>query len=552
MSAAENPGAATGGHGFFTGISKEIDLQDFEQGNDVSRLLVKNLTDYGIFMADTSGTIQSWNPGIERILGYTETEFVGRHLSIMFTAGDIAQCIPQKELEQAVAMQRVEHLRWQVKKDGSRFLSEGVTAPVKNDAGELIGVMQIFRDIGGHRKEQGELLHAQNETERQKRLYEAITGSTLDLMYVFDLNYRFIYANEALLKMWGLTWESSIGKSLLEIGYEPWHAEMHEREIDEVVASKKPIRGEVSFPHATLGRRMYDYLLVPVINGHGEVEAVAGTTRDITELKRAQEALQQSGEKLEALVEERTRELHRSNRDLQQFAHVASHDLKEPIRKISTFARRLEDEFAETWPSTARTYLEKIKLASSRMFSMIEGVLLYSSLNAMEQQSEKVNMMTLLQNIQTDLEVPVQQKNAVINVGPLPDVAGAPVLLYQLFYNLINNSLKFARTELDPVITVSAVDDPSFADGNGVGYVRISVKDNGIGFDSEHAEKIFEPFSRLYPKDKYEGTGLGLALCKNIAEKHGGSIYADGSADGATIHVLLPKFSENDEQASAG
>lgn len=126
----------------------------------------------------------------------------------------------------------------------------------------------------------------------EMRLYEALISNTPDLVYAFDLNYRFTFANRALLRMWGRTLEDSVGKSLIEIGYEPWHAEMHEREIDQVIATKEAIRGEVGFPHASLGWRVYDYIFSPVLNEDGEVEWIAGTTRDITEMKRAKDHLQ--------------------------------------------------------------------------------------------------------------------------------------------------------------------------------------------------------------------------------------------------------------------
>ncbi len=131
-----------------------------------------------------------------------------------------------------------------------------------------------------------------NRSDMEFRLYEALISNTPDLIYAFDLDYRFTFANRALLEMWGRTLADSVGKGLLEIGYEPWHAEMHEREIDQVVATRKPIRGEVGFAHATLGWRIYDYIFSPVLNAEGEVEWIAGATRDITELKRAQEHLQ--------------------------------------------------------------------------------------------------------------------------------------------------------------------------------------------------------------------------------------------------------------------
>jgi PAS domain S-box-containing protein len=163
--------------------------------------------------------------------------------------------------------------------------------------GKIKGVMSVGVEVT-------EKILAQNKIEESKRLYETITQNTPDLIYVFDLNARFIYANEALLTMWGSNWEQSIGKSLLEIGYEPWHAEMHEREISEIKATKKSIRGEVSFPHATLGKRIYDYILVPVIDQHGNVEAIAGTTRDITQQNETRKQIEESEKRFRDMVEQ--------------------------------------------------------------------------------------------------------------------------------------------------------------------------------------------------------------------------------------------------------
>eukprot|EP01089_Gocevia_fonbrunei_P014757 TRINITY_DN4121_c0_g1_i3.p1 TRINITY_DN4121_c0_g1~~TRINITY_DN4121_c0_g1_i3.p1 ORF type:complete len:1328 (-),score=248.00 TRINITY_DN4121_c0_g1_i3:2950-6933(-) len=168
--------------------------------------------------------------------------------------------------------------------------------PLKEDDGKISGVIAVATEVT-------EKVETRRTIEERKRLYEAITQNTPDLFYVFDLNYRFTYVNEALLKMWGRTWEESIGRGMLELGYEPWHADMHEREIDQVIATKKPIRGEVSFPHANLGRRIYDYIFVPVINEKGEVEAVTGTTRDISDIKNAQEDLKKSEEQFSTLAD---------------------------------------------------------------------------------------------------------------------------------------------------------------------------------------------------------------------------------------------------------
>jgi PAS domain S-box-containing protein len=526
------------------------------------------------------------------------------------------------------------------------------------------------QDITAQKQAEENLKNALDVAEKQKRLYDSITNNTPDLVYVFDLNYRFTYANKALLTMWGKSAEDAIGRGLRENGYEEWHALMHEREIDQIVASKISIRGTVSFPHAELGSRIYDYILVPVLNEYGEVEAVAGTTRDITEIKRAEDRILLSetrfrgmvdqtpaptliligedlvvaqinqsmlkmigqteeiigvplltvmpelkgsyiwsevlkvynegvpfdqrevlvthkrtgemrdyyyniayrplweegkiigmiqvaidvteqvlarlkieesetrykilSETLEQQVADRTTELQRSNEDLQQFAHVASHDLKEPVRKIKTFAGRLEQHLADKLDDAAIRFIERINVATDRMFTMIDGVLAYSTTNAAPQKSELVNLNEVVKNIEGDLEVALQRTGGNINYQNLPVVEGAEVLLYQLFYNLINNSIKFARRGIPPAINISSgVKDEGFAE--------ITLEDNGIGFNPNHAEKIFETFTRLNPKDEYEGTGLGLSLCKKIAERHGGTITATGSVRaGAKFIITLP------------
>jgi PAS domain S-box-containing protein len=175
----------------------------------------------------------------------------------------------------------------------------------RRDANDKVdGVLAFVFEVTGMIHVQHDLQEAREQSEQQKRVYETIASGTPDLMYVFGLDYRFTYANSALLSMWGKTWDNAVGKSLLENGYEPWHAEMHEREIDQIKLTKKPIRGEVSFPHATLGTRVYDYILTPVVNEQGELEAVAGTTRDITERKQWEQALAKSSEELQAINEE--------------------------------------------------------------------------------------------------------------------------------------------------------------------------------------------------------------------------------------------------------
>lgn len=241
---------------------------------------------------------------------------------------------------------------------------------------------------------------------------------------------------------------------------------------------------------------------------------------------------------LEKSVRERTLELQRSNDDLQQFAHVASHDLKEPIRKIKTFSHRLRDEYQTLLGDKGNTFVGKIIQSTDRMYSMINGVLNYSAMSSTAGTMEIVDLNSVISSIQTDLEILIHDKKATIIFHDLPLIKGIPDLLYQLFYNLINNSLKFSKENVPSEIEITS----NQVEANGIRYAEIVLTDNGIGFEADHAEQIFVTFFRLNSKDKYEGTGLGLALCKKIVERHGGLIYARGQKDrGAQFVILLPE-----------
>jgi light-regulated signal transduction histidine kinase (bacteriophytochrome) len=240
---------------------------------------------------------------------------------------------------------------------------------------------------------------------------------------------------------------------------------------------------------------------------------------------------------LDQLVKDRTKDLERSNEDLQQFAHVASHDLKEPLRKIKMYTSRLEENYANILPTKARDFLTQVTGASTRMQMMIDGVLSFSTINSTKERIEKVDLNTILKDVKNDLEFIIAQKKATLIIDKLPEIEGAGILLYQLFYNLVSNSLKFSKPNVAPLIKINS----SVVKMEEKEYAKISVWDNGIGFDQQFAEQIFTTFARLHPKDVYEGTGLGLSLCKKIAERHGGAIIATGiENDGATFTIILP------------
>jgi len=272
-------------------------------------------------------------------------------------------------------------------------------------------------------------------------------------------------------------------------------------------------------------------------NENGVATTLLGVVQDITEQK-------QFTEQLTELVDRRTRDLQRSNEDLMQFAHVVSHDLKEPVRKIKMFSGVLKDEFGSSLEKKGNTYIDKVRNATDRMFSLIDGVLAYSTVNSSGYPTSKIDLNEAVENIKADLELVIHEKKAILIRDELPEIEGAPILINQLFYNLINNALKFSKATEPPRVTILF----SVYSKDNADWIEIIVRDNGIGIDPKESHKIFEAFNRLNSKDKYEGTGLGLALCKKIVERHHGSIEVKGKIDEGTDFIVnLPMIQTSAE-----
>ncbi len=222
-----------------------------------------------------------------------------------------------------------------------------------------------------------------------------------------------------------------------------------------------------------------------------------------------------------------------SNRSLQSFAYIASHDLQEPLRKISTFTNMLYKSHEHNWDEQSKQYADKVVSASSRMKALIDDVLTLSTLSE-EAELDSVSLNEPIKEALEDLELNIKEKDAQLTIGNLPEVNGNSGYLKQLFYNLINNALKFSSNTPQVSITAEERGDK----------IAISIADNGIGIPEEYREKIFQPFTRLHGKNTFAGTGIGLAICKKIVEIHKGTIeVSSNGAGGTTFTILLEKRS---------
>jgi PAS domain S-box-containing protein len=266
----------------------------------------------------------------------------------------------------------------------------------------------------------------------------------------------------------------------------------------------------------------------------GQVIGFTKVTRDLTERKAAEEELKTKNRELEAI-----------NQELTSFAYVSSHDLQEPLRKIQTFSSRILELEGDRFSDKGKDYFKRIQVAASRMRKLIDDLLTYSRTTTAHN-FVLTDMNYLLEDLRQEFREALDQKQAVLECGPLPRLKVIPFQMRQLFANMLGNALKFAKKDVSPHICLRAEITtadriPELLSIGRKPFYHITFSDNGIGFDPEYNTKIFEVFQRLHGREEYEGTGVGLAICRKIVENHGGIIKADGRrGEGATFHIYLP------------
>lgn len=269
------------------------------------------------------------------------------------------------------------------------------------------------------------------------------------------------------------------------------------------------------------------------------------TRQQLAELETLKQQLLTTNEKLESRVQERTAKLkesnlnlERSNQELQDFAYVASHDLQEPLRKIQAFGTILEEEYAETL-GEGNDYLKRMRSAAARMSTLIEDLLEFSRVTTHAKSPKEINLQAIVSDVLEDLETRIKDTHGTVSVGTLPVLSADPTQMRQLFQNIIGNALKFHRPDVAPEVSVTAAISSPTAEAHGT--YKIEIRDNGVGFDEKYLDRIFAVFQRLHSRDSYDGTGIGLAVCRKIVEKHGGTITATSiPGKGSTFIITLP------------
>ena len=415
--------------------------------------------------------------------------------------------------------------------------------PLFNADGSVYGVMNTAADVTDLNVAQMAL----KESERNFRMM--IVQSPVAMCLLRDPEYIVEIANQAMIELWGKTTEQVMHKPVFiglpdarEQGLEELLESVYHRG-ETVKAAEMPV---TLIRSGVLETVYLNFVYEPYREGSGQITGVMAIAIDVTPQVLARQ-------QIEAVVRERTRELEitndslkRSNAELEQFAYIASHDLQEPLRKITMFTSLLQSSITDSDERVQR-HMQNISLSAQRMSKLVTDILSYSQLSQMQDPFRTTDLNEILNEVVTDFDFIIEEKRAsVINNG-LPEINAIPLQMVQLFHNLIGNSLKYSQPDKAPVIEISSrqltaaeiknLDLPHLRGP----FYAITFKDNGIGFSQQYSHKIFSIFQRLHGRGQYEGTGIGLAMCRKIAETHGGVIYASGvEGEGADFVVVLP------------
>jgi PAS domain S-box-containing protein len=409
------------------------------------------------------------------------------------------------------------------------FYLNFIYVPLRNSANETEGVIAVGIDVT-------QQVIARRKIEQSEKELNQLANAVPQLVWVADADGKVVYYNDRVAELKGVHRRED-GSWMWEGMVHPDDAAATKEAWEQAVATGSVYQIEHRIQMQDNSFRWHISRGLPFKDESGNIIKWFGSATDIHVAKEQATELEKEVRKRTAELSEVNLTLQQSNNELQQFAHVASHDLKEPLRKIKIYTGRLAEDPGNSLSARSKEYIQKVNSASDRMFAMIDGVLTYSVINTSEQVIEPVALTGVIQSIETDLEILIAQKKAALQYESLPVVEGSSVLLYQLFYNLVNNSLKFSKPDVPPMIRISA----ETQEIDSAAWCVIQVEDNGIGFAQGYTQKIFESFTRLNSKDQFEGTGLGLSLCKRIAERHGGYIEAFGKPGvGASFLVHLP------------
>lgn len=478
------------------------------------RMLLDGIPDYAIFMLDPAGRVVTWNVGAERIKGYSAEQIIGQNFSCFFLPEDIKRGRPEEVLRLTAATGRQEEQWIRVRKDGTRFLANIVFTALYDEAGNLQGFSEFSHDL--------------SESKESGAKYRGLLEAAPDAMVVVSQEGEIVLLNVQAEKQFGYRRDELVGQKVKNIIPEGFA----ERLIaDALRSAEDALAQQIGTGIELSGRRKdgsefpIEIMLSPLESAEGIL--VTAAIRDITKRKKAEAHL------LQKMVE-----LSRSNEELGHFANIASHDLQEPLRMVASYTQLLSKRYKGKLDSDADEFIGFAVDGASRMQRLIQDLLEYSRVGTQGKELVNASCEEALQQALVNLSGVIEESGAQVTHDPLPAVFADEMQLVQLFQNLIGNGVKYQSPGI-PRVHISAVK-------NGEAKWIFSVKDNGLGIDPQYFEKIFGMFQRLHKREEFAGTGIGLAICKKIAERHGGSIAVESQpGKGSTFRFVLTGSGKN-------
>ncbi len=468
---------------------------------------IVNSSEDAIISKTLKGIITSWNPGAEKIFGYTAEEAIGRPTLMLFPPDRLGE--EHDILARIARGESVKHFETvRVRKDGRRVDISVTVSPIMDDAGKVMGASKIARDITERKL-------AQEETAWLASFPERNPNPILEL----DLRNREItYINPAALRTF---------PDLSEQGLEhPFLAG-----LDEFASAPGARPGEPTRRELSLGANCYAQTLTWI----AETGRVRIYSTDITERRRAEDEIHRLNTELERRVVERTAQLEAANREMEAFSYSVSHDLRAPLRSVHGYVRMIMEDYGDRLDAEGGRMLNVVSNEARRMGQLIDDLLDFSRLGRQRMASTDIDMTSLAQDEFERLTRDATQPPPRLDLHPLPPAWGDLAMMRQVFVNLLGNAIKFSRRRAGAVVEVGSRSGEA---GDGVTYY---VKDNGVGFDEKYRHKLFGVFQRLHSEDEFEGTGVGLALVQRVIQRHGGKVWAEGVPNqGATFYFTLP------------
>ncbi|MGA3113359.1 MAG: PAS domain S-box protein [Syntrophobacteraceae bacterium] len=503
-----------------------------------------------LIATDAAGRITFLNSVAAKLTGWREDEARGKLIQEVFTiinekTRKPAEDVVRRVLRDGRSALLANHTSL-VTRDGREIPIEDSAAPIKDRTGNLIGVVLVFHDVTDRRRSQDETQRLHAAIRQERDTLSALVSSMADEVWFADAQKKFTLANPSALLEFALDSDSDMDIERFSASLEVFRPDGSPRPVEEAPPLRS-LKGEVlrnleetvRVPASgELRHRLVNSS--PVKSADGNIIGAVSVVRDITGRKHMEEELRKSRDELELRVQERTAELSTTvarlelvNAELQEFAFVASHDLQEPLRKIQTFCDMAQKRCAPVLDGTSKDYLDRVIKSASRMRQLLSDLLDFSKVATRLEAFKKIDLVKTVREAADVFEASVKETGCQIEIENIPAIEADEIQMLGLFQNLIGNALKFRSSETPRIKIYGKLDRKRTCE--------IFVNDNGIGFDPKFAERIFKPFQRLHGRSEYDGTGMGLAICRKIVERHGGSIRAESEpGKGSTFIIRLP------------